>query len=146
MPEQKYQEDDSMLPKENLKPNPWAKCKFFSVKYGKSKVFFWLKLLFVRLTALYRSKLDQTWLSSVAKVKLLRSPATNRVNVSNFGVSIFGRLRYIWAYDSTLEASQMHNLSQFRWGLILSGFRWGDGFYCGSKPWYKWFFNVKWKV
>ena len=30
MPEQKYQEDDSMLPKEDLKPNPWAKCKFIS--------------------------------------------------------------------------------------------------------------------
>ena len=28
MPEQKYQEDDSMLPKEDLKPKPWAKCKF----------------------------------------------------------------------------------------------------------------------
>ena len=27
MPEQKYQEDDSMLPKD-LKPKPWAKCKF----------------------------------------------------------------------------------------------------------------------
>ena len=39
MPEQKYQEDDSMLPKEDLKPNPWAKCKFFSDKNENVGVF-----------------------------------------------------------------------------------------------------------
>ena len=29
MAAEKYHENDSMLPKEDLKPKPWAKCKFF---------------------------------------------------------------------------------------------------------------------
>ena len=37
MAAEKYHENDSMLPKEDLKPKPWAKCKF-SIIYFEYKM------------------------------------------------------------------------------------------------------------